>query len=90
MAYLLSAIRTDPGARGYHDHLGVWATLEDAQAYSDKLGGVGEWETTQHDSVEYWARDTTTPAISHLIEGIAHIAGGEPATTATIETDAAR
>lgn len=72
-AYLLTRYRTSPGLTGDPcTHLGVWERLEDAQAYSDRHGGCGAWQTTTHDSVEYWARDTKDSEITHLIEALAY------------------
>jgi len=68
VAYLLSTYRRNVG--GYHDHIGVWAELEDAQAYSDTLGGTGAWDSTVYDGVEMWARDATDPAVRHLVEWV--------------------
>ena len=74
-AYLLSTFRADL-AGGWHDHLGVWATLEAAQAYSTQIGGRGDWDTVEYDSVEYWSRGTADPALRHKIEGIAYLGHG--------------
>ncbi len=68
MAYLLSTYRRS--VPGYHDHIAVYATLEDAQMYSTQIGGVGEWDSTVYDGVELWARDTKEPDVRHRIEWV--------------------